>query len=241
MTRFCNVSWLAVILLLLAGPAASGNPLWYNGDLNHEESAINVMGNTLQAKMFDDFVVTDPAGWTVTSIWSNNCYWSSNAPTAGHADWSIRTGMGPQNGGTIVASGDSPFTVTPTGRTQGFGDDSKEYSVIVGGLNLYLSPGTYWLNVSPYSSVDYTINMTSGANAVGTPAGNNLNAIWWWSNGAHDYDLMQVWNGAQWQGADYSLGVEGYVGRTPPVPEPCTFVLLATGGLALACRRRGSK
>jgi hypothetical protein len=62
------------------------------------------------------------------------------------ATWEIRTGVSSGNGGTVVASGTSAATMSPTGRVfLGFG----EYTVGVKFSSVTLSEGTYWVNVTP--------------------------------------------------------------------------------------------
>jgi len=62
------------------------------------------------------------------------------------ATWEIRTGVSTGNGGTLVASGTSAATMSPTGRVfLGFG----EYTVGVKFPSITLSEGTYWVNVTP--------------------------------------------------------------------------------------------
>jgi hypothetical protein len=103
--------------------------------------------------------------------------------------------------------------VTPTGRS-GFG--FTEYMIEVTGLNVNLSPGTYWLNVTPIGdgtgrSFDST---TSGANCVGMPCGNDQNAF---------FNCGPVF------AADFSMGVIGTVsGGGTPTPTP-TSTPTATG------------
>ena len=107
------------------------------------------------------------------SVFSDNL---ANTNITG-ATWEIRQGISEGNGGTLIASGSTTTpVVTPTGRS-GFG--FTEFMVEVTGLNVHLAPGTYWLNVTVIGdltgrSFDST---TSGANCVGTPCGNNLNAF----------------------------------------------------------------
>ena len=54
-------------------PSGSSSVLWYNGDFNDVNGLANEQ-NTLvtQAAVYDNFVVTDPAGWDITSVFSDN-------------------------------------------------------------------------------------------------------------------------------------------------------------------------
>jgi len=205
--------------------APTETTLWYNGDNwggTGGGAANEITSNRGYYRVYEDFNVSDST-WHVTRVWCNVRLGSF--PSLTQAAWEIRSGLAPGDGGTIVASGLDAATATPTGGWY-------EYSITVSGLNLDLAPGTYWLNVAPlvgndpaaggylYSYALYTL----GANAVGTPAGDNANAL-----------LDTSYQSFQTFGWDISAGVAGYV-----IPEPTTFTLLGLGSLALVMvvRRR---
>jgi hypothetical protein len=191
------------------------NTLWYNGDWNlfvgiHDNvegncpcivinegpencfsrppNELNILnGPLLLMGTYTDFDVTDAFGWKVTGLFSNNF---TTLPfgliSTFQANWEIRSGVSAYNGGTLIASGTSPVTVTPTGRS--VIDNSilyTEYTFLVSGLNVVLPFGTYHMNVAPivpeaittsYGSQFLLFNSTTdGANAVGIPAGDNGN------------------------------------------------------------------
>ena len=135
--------------------------------------------------IYDNFT-TNGQTWTVTSVFSNNVMDAGLNTAITTAQWSIRTGVSEGNGGTVVASGTDPATVTATGRS---GFSGTEYQVLVTGLNVNLPPlpagEFYFLDVVPV--VDLAVfgqsfeSTTSGANCVGTPCGNDGNS-WWDSN-----------------------------------------------------------
>ena len=121
--------------------------------------------------------MTSAAGWDITDVFSDNLM-STNVTGA---TWEIRSGITPGNGGTLVASGMTVTpTVTATGRS-GFG--FTEFQVKVSGLSVHLpqlpAGQFYWLNVTPIGDLDGRSfdSDTSGANAVGSPAGNDMNAF----------------------------------------------------------------
>jgi len=100
--------------------------------------------------VYDDFTVTDQAGWIVDRLWSND---AMQITGISQASWSIRSGMSVGNGGTIVSSGIGFVTQTPTGRVNP-AFDFAEYTIQISGLNIYLPSGTYWLSVAPLVGSD---------------------------------------------------------------------------------------
>ncbi len=220
--------------------------LWYNGDFDGRNGGANQDGGQFGAgqysHLYDNF--TGPGTgqmWNVTALFSDNLFAASLVGQVTTANWEIRTGVSSGNGGTVVFSGtNAPATVTPTGRS-GFG--LNEYMVNVTGLNLtvnHLASGFYWLSVSPV--VPTGVNgqsfqsTTSGANAVGTPPGNDDNSFWNSNLFNENFAPTTVLFGSgTW---DLSGGVIGTV-----VPEPATVALLTCGVVALLIavrRRRGA-
>lgn len=216
--------WAVVMgVFLAASVSALGGPvLWYNGDWNSVDGVANER-NTLSpdAAIYDNFIVPAP-GWRITAVFSNNV---SNLPSIAGADWEIRSGISPGNGGTLIASGTGvPASWTPTGRSQfGF----NEYQVFVGGLNLTLAPGEYWLMVRPVGTGSNRswVTTTSGANGVNALIDGDafFNSSYFGMNFVKDV-------GGNY---DFSMGLEGVV-----VPEPATLGLAAAGLLLLLARRR---
>jgi len=208
--------------------------LWYNGDLNHVNGLANERDDGLgfgqYAHVFDDFNVTDPTGWHLTSLYSNNYMTMFYQTTA--VEWSIHQGITEGNPGTTVASGtSSDFAIT----VHDTGDEITEYTVRVLGLNINLAPGTYFLNVTPVGSGhgrSFTTD-TSGVGCIGTPCGNNGNAFF----DSNFFGAYYQPTGQLGQPGDFSMGVIGTV-----VPEPATVALLTCGlgALLIALRRRRS-
>ena len=183
-------------------------PLWYNGDFDGVDGLPNEQNSfaTGFAHVYDDFNVTDEAGWDVTSVFSNDLISS----TIIGATWEIREGVSAGNEGVLVASGMAPYpNVTPTGRS-GFG--LFEFTIEVVGLSVHLPPGTYWLNVTPIGSLDggrAFDSTTSGAHCVGTPCGND-NDSFWDSPGLFGVSFVPTDSqGAQFH--DFSMGLHGTI------------------------------
>jgi len=154
----------------IKGPAKGkcGNPagpcLFYGGDfldnplgppslpngLSNENTTF-VGGSPYGGAIWVPFIVPAGQTWTVTGLFSNNqssfgvLDQAPNTPTAA-AYWAISQGILPGIAGTTIASGTDAATSTPTGRSA-FG--LFEYTVQVGGLDVTLSEGEYWMIVVP--------------------------------------------------------------------------------------------
>jgi hypothetical protein len=203
--------------------------LWYNGDANG--NGLSNERNTIvtQAAVYDDFNVTASQGWNVTAVFSDNL---ENTVVTG-ADWEIRAGVSEGNAGTLIAGG---TTNSPIVTFIGFVGEFQEYMVEVPGLNIFLpmlpAGRHYWLNVTPVGngtgrSFDAT---TSGANCVGSPCGNDMNAFF----NSTFFGTYFTSTANEGQPGDFSMGVIGTV-----VPEPGTAALLTCGvGAVLIVVRR---
>jgi hypothetical protein len=223
----------AAALVVTASSAQASAVLWYSGDFDFTTGLANEINTSIgDARVFDDFTVTDAAGWSIDRIWSNNLTGFTGVT---QASWSIRRGVGLGNGGTIVASGTSAATQTATGRT-GFG--MTEYTIMVSDLDIDLDPGQYWLQVTPIGrGTGRSFNgTTSGAGLVGLamPGASFVNSPSFAVN-------FVAANSALGMPAplNFSMGVAGTVSVSNAVPEPGTLLL---AGLALlgagAVRRR---
>src|SRR6266542_3090041 len=214
---------LVVSLALRANGQPPPDTLWYNGDFNGSfdpwwwnEIADPGPGGPYScfdgalpiAQIYDDFSVPLPFEWNVTEVFSDNlngyCSDTGQGVITG-AVWEIRQGVSASNPGVLIAQG---FTVTPVVTATGRGFSTfPEYRVEVQGLNVFLSPGTYHLNVTPINGTRYSttgISPTYGTDCVGTPCGNNGNAFWnapnvaYWDpitdDFAHDFAMGVVGN-----------------------------------------------
>ena len=204
---------------------------WYNGDPNLVNGLANEINTQIPgARTYDDFDVTSPV--VVCAVFSNNFMnFTSSSPLVVElqALWEIRSGVSTGNGGTLIASGAGIATQTANG-FDAFG--LTGYTVEVSGLSVALNPGKYWLAVTPIGAGfgrSY-LQTTSGANAIGSPQGNNLNAFFdstfFGSNFAPSTSQSL-------DSTDFSMGVR-------VIPEPSSVVLLGMGcgALALCVRRR---
>jgi hypothetical protein len=239
-----NIKWLtAVGLLALLGTAspARAGIIWYNGDFNGLDGLSNAQGNNVygtNVATYDDFILTSTT--TITGVFSHNLLnigGAANDPIP-TAFWEIRSGVSANNGGTVVAGGTDAATKTPTGN---FGVFSAydEYSIEVDGLNVTLGPGTYWLTVSPVLTTggnSYN-STTSGANAVGSPPGNDQNAFLNAPDAGINFAPSSNFASDT---LDFSMGIIGSEGPAA-APEPASLTMVvfgATGLLGYGWRRR---
>jgi len=231
--KYPACTFLAALGSLFMSSALADTTLWYNGDVTAGGGTVNEeSSNVGAARVFENFTVTSPGGWLLDRIWSND---TMNLSGVSSAFWSINSGMSAGNPGTIVASGISFATQTPTGRVNPSLPGYTEYKIEISGLNVTLGPGTYWLCVSPQignepfsnGTLRSYVSVTFGANAVGTPAGTGGGGFLYWPYGGYNY-------APSFFAQDYSLGVAGAV-----VPEPATGMMLLAGcAVSLFSRRR---
>ncbi|MDR3618455.1 MAG: PEP-CTERM sorting domain-containing protein [Paludisphaera borealis] len=223
---------LAAALLLNGGTARADGILWYNGDFDGRDALVNQTG-AADGLVYDNFIVPTGSTFTITAVFSNNLMYDPTA--ASTAYWEIRSGVSAGDGGTLVASGDGADGVTATGRFEPVipgVSNVYEYTNQVS-VNVTLGAGTYWLAVAPdVSNQNSYISTTSGANAVGSPAGNDgdsfVSSTFFGANFTPTSDDSQEGPGT-W---DYSMGVIGTA--APTVPEPSSLLMGMVGLLASA-------
>jgi hypothetical protein len=236
---------LAVAAILHGQPtAAGGSVLWYNGDYDGRDTQVNQTLPT-DGRIYDEFIVPTGVTFTITSVFSNNFMFNPSAATT--AAWEIRSGVSAGFGGTLLDSGDGTDALTATGRfivVAPYGN-INEYTNSVS-VNVTLGAGTYWLSVAPdvgnqpLFGPDSFIGTTSGANAVGTPPGNDGNSFFsstFFGQSFVPTTDPSIEGPGTW---DYSMGVFGTA-----VPEPSSLVLglvglVSSAGCVWARRRTRS-
>ncbi len=223
--RFRCVTVFLALILVWSGSAAAA-VLWSQGDYDGIQGASDATNATRSQKVFEDFVV-DSAYWNVTSVFTPAIVTlSTSAPTG--AGWEIRTGISEGNSGTLIDSGlagEGEFSWSDTGIDWDNGRDIYDvYSLEIGGLNVDLPTGVYWLTLFPvWPGSDWAnIGTTSGANSVGL-AGPDVARIW---------NPPLGYNYTAYADLTFAMGLEGTA-----VPEPVSALLVLCGGLAFAFRR----
>jgi len=203
----CRVLLVLTAALLCAREARSSAIVYYTGDPNGQAAYGNYQDlsgkvNIPESQVFEDFIVSPGSVWNVTGMFVNETdLGPSNVTTA---TWSIRTGMGPGNGGTVLYSGASPAT-------EGSGTVSQ---ISVSGLNITLPPGQYWMNVTPQTNgTKLVANSTSGVNEINATL---TNAGLWYEPQFENYTSV---------GTDFSIGIMGV--PVASAPEPASWALMA--------------
>ena len=242
--RAATVVAIVVALTMCLAIPSRADTLWYNGDFaNNSFGVLNGINMTFEgvfstagvATVYDDFnVPAGIGGWHIDTVWSNNLMTFTSVT---QATWSIRTNLSSGDPGTLIASGTSAATQTPTGRSL---LEFSEFTIRVSGLAIDLVPGTYWLAVTPHGfggPQASLISMTDGLNAIGSPPGNNGNAF-----------LNSPLLGADFEALDdifflpdFSMGVAGHIVAAQAVPEPASFMLTALGVVGLLVRTSAIK
>ena len=203
--------------------AAGAVAQFYGGDFDD----VTWLAVDYDAYVYDDFAV-DGGGWTITGLYAN-CLSNENVD---NMSWEIRTGITHGNGGTLVASGNSPVTRTATGRHGGPDGGYDEYTLRVAGLNFFLGPGLYYIGVNvgnPLPGIEERtfVSGTAGANGFGSPIANGNS--WFNSVFFGNYNFVSTTD-IFGRIADFSYGV---------VPEPNGVLALGIGiSVFLSMRKR---
>lgn len=198
---------LTAATLLSAREARPSAIVYYTGDPNGQAAYGNFQDlsgkvNIPESQVFEDFIIPPGSTWNVTSMFINEV--DLGPSHVNEAAWSIRAGMSPGNGGTVLYSGTSPASES-TGSTS---------QITVAGLNITLPSGQYWMNVTPQTNGTKLLADTTGGlnsiNATLTKAG------LWYESGYENYTAIT---------ADFSIGITGDI-AVAAAPEPATWALM---------------
>jgi hypothetical protein len=208
--RFLMVLTAALICVREARPNAI---VYYTGDPNGQAAYGNYQDlsgkvNIPESQVFEDFIVAPGGPWNVTGMFMNETDLGPSNVT--EASWSIRSGMGPGDGGTILYSGTSPAT-------EGSGAVSQ---ISISGLNITLPPGEYWMNVTPQTNgTKLVANATSGVNEINATL---TDSGLWYEAQFENYTPV---------GTDFSVGIMGVA--IAEAPEPASWALMAAALLGI--------
>jgi len=128
--------------------------LFYGGDFDPNNTNSNVLGNSdskdFKATTYVPFYVPPGQTWTVGGIFSNNMSTISFLDPP-EIRWSISSGVSAGNAGTVIASGTSSATWTPTGRTwqNGYFTEYTALAHLQAQQFVTLTSGIYWLAAVP--------------------------------------------------------------------------------------------
>jgi len=223
-------------------PAAT---LWYNGD-GDPEWFNGGIHNNIDWSLFDksemvyeDLVVDHPDGWTVTELWSNNV--TNSRLSINTARWSIRQGMvaggtATGGGGQVIAEGLAPATQTLHQVVDDGWLRTEEHTIKVSGLDVRLSPGTYWVAVAPVIiNNDQSLpsdTLGFAVNAVGISGGSDNAHVHQqdWMYAGQDEFLLSSRFGSRDGPPNYSLGVGGQLGGAPPADLSAPLIAAVVSG-----------
>lgn len=207
--------WLGITVSVLATNCFALT-FFHAGDASPSSEWFTQNGPTLQNFYYEKFELLQQV--QVTALHSDQWITSPQGSQVG-VQFQIRQGMGPLNGGQIVASGFGTASAVPLG-FQVANVDVKRITLT--GLSVVLDPGTYWMTLSLYNA-DGAILTTDGANGVGPTVGDHTSIKYDFFSGQTYYVLNK----------DFSYGVEGFI-----VPEPLCAITLVLGVVGLAQSRR---
>lgn len=211
------------------------NCVFYAGDFNPNDPNANALsnendaivgGNPYGAATFQNFNWT---GGAIDGLFTNNL--SQLNPTSGY--WEIRTGAGPGNGGTLVASGTglgSNFRHTQTSNSA-FGYQEYTDAVLTPGLNL--PAGNFHFSVVPNDLNANARSFNTNTFVVGGQIGSDI---------PNDQLFDSAFFGANFDDANnwgvfqaFSSGV-----LSGNAPEPSSLIMLGSGVLGVGglLRRR---
>jgi hypothetical protein len=159
--RFCSAPLLALIMMCLpslskAQTSRAGEPnapppychpcLFYGGDLGSTGNGVANEMTLLDpfSEVLVPFDVPDGQTWKVIGLFTNDLGPSVIDPKK--ATWSVSKNVQANDCGTVLASGNSAATYTPTGRGS---NGIPEYTVLVKVPPVEIPSGRYWLSVVP--------------------------------------------------------------------------------------------
>src|SRR5580692_3346136 len=123
--------------------------LFYGGDFDSNGPSPNALLNQDSislgyAAVYVSFAVPPNQTWTVAGLFSNNMLTVPDiAPP--QIEWSISTGVSQGNAGTVVASGVTKASLSPTGRSWNGMNEYTALGRLSAGQLVTLTSGHYWM------------------------------------------------------------------------------------------------
>ena len=223
----CTIALVALAGTAFAQLGPEPGSEFYGGD----PSAVNGFSdeyntNVTDSYFFDDFKHN---GGNITALYGDWISDFDGSLVTGY-QYEIRSGMSANDGGTLVASGDTggAWSYDPTG----FGYFSRTaYRLYADIADITLPAGTYHMALRPKGSGSgfgqAFVLAAGGAQAVGDPIGNG-NGYFHSGYFGYNYEPADnVFGAGPWD------GVYGVV-----VPAPSALALIGLGGLVAVRRRR---
>jgi len=195
---------LFAVLALCVMPAMADILLYTNGPINGNIGAFSFTG-AYGWEVANSFTLGQAS--TVTAFDIGAWVFPGDQPVG--LTWEILTGGPDWLGGTVVAQGDALFTNTYWGQGFAYYDI---YTAKVGGLNVALGAGNYWLEL---------------LNGYTTVSGNPV----YWDENDGPSTAYQI-NTGQLPGSE-AFNIYGTTNGPGTVPEPSSIMLFGTGLVAL--------
>ena len=216
-TRTASFLLFLVLSLVLILVPASAQVLYDNGPVNGNVDAWTISSGYVVSDTIVCCKVDSPATDVMTGF--DFWVWEYPGDTALTVDWSLTSA---ENGGTVFGSGTANLTDTFISTNEfGFNIDKLTAS----GLNVALSPGTYWLNLQNGSTAEgnplfWDENSGVGCSSPGCPSSASENTLGSIPSEAFD--------------------ITGSGSGTGTTPEPSSIMLFGSGVLAVlgALRRK---
>lgn len=207
--RFASV----LLILLIAAIPALADDVYDNGPINGNIGALSFTG-AYGWEMANSFVLGSQTTITGFSVGA----WVLPGDQPVGVSWQILSGGPDWTGGTVLASGNATFSNAYWGT--GFDGSYDIYTATVTGLNIPLSGGTYWLE------------LTNGTTTV------EGNPVYWDENDGASQARQANYGVDQGPVGSEAFTINGTTGGT--TPEPGTLILFGTGvvGLAGLMRRK---
>jgi PEP-CTERM motif len=219
---------ITVLGIIGLAVGAHASPIvFYGGDFNGITGLASQVNGLIftDAQTYDNFTLSTET--QIDGIFAN--FLDTGSVRGGSLVWEIRTGVGDNNPGTLLFSGDDVATAALSGTNL----TNIEYTYTCSTTPFILASGDYFLSVAVNGGDgECFVSTTSGLNGVGGPLADDSSFYNHPSQGAN-FAVASNFAGAP---ADFAFGLRG----AATTPEPATLAVLGLGVVALLRRRRRS-